>query len=365
MAGPVGLQWPCLARTITKNQGSNLQNTTARRRTPAKVLLTSAGSLLGRAILSTLRGRRQQLVVIGGDMNPYHPGISSCDVAVKLPPTHTLEFIKAVASTVAEHHIDLVIPGRDPDALLLAHTNVPLAASKPQLVEISRDKLLTYQWCKNVGIPFAATACTDHADRQQVFEWPLPLIAKPRSGSGSLGVRVLHTRAQVAATLAQPGMVIQPFLDAPSQLTPDLTLGTPLFWEVACNAEYGVQALIGPRGEVGPWFCFVASHKSGRNDTLRPCQDPSLQAFASEVAPKLAGHGWRGPINLQVRRSPQGWQLIEINPRFSGGTSGRYLLGFDEVGWVLNNWLGAGTVPPGPAVTAREVVWLPQEFELT
>ena len=231
---------------------------------------------------------------------------------------------------MAEHHIDLVIPGRDPDALLLAHTNLPLAASNPQLVEISRDKLLTYQWCQGVGIPFVATACTDHADGPQALEWPLPLIAKPRAGSGSIGVRVLHTPAQVAATLAQPGMVIQPFLDPPPQLSPDLTLGTPLFWEVECNAEYGVQALIGPHGEVGPWFCFVASHKSGRN----------------------------------ARRSAQGWQLIEINPRFSGGTSGRYLLGFDEVGWVLNTWLGAGTVPPGPAVLAQKVVWLPQEFAL-
>ncbi|MDO9159638.1 MAG: ATP-grasp domain-containing protein [Burkholderiaceae bacterium] len=341
-----------------------MPNTTTFRQTPARVLLTSAGSLLGRGILSTLAGRRQHLVLVDGDLNPHNPGTRSCDVAVSLPPTHTPSFTEAVARTVAEHHIDLVIPGRDPDALLLAHTNLPLAASNPQLVEISRDKLLTYQWCQGVGIPFVATACTDHADGPQALEWPLPLIAKPRAGSGSIGVRVLHTPAQVAATLAQPGMVIQPFLDPPPQLSPDLTLGTPLFWEVECNAEYGVQALIGPHGEVGPWFCFVASHKSGRNDSLRPCHDASLQAFASTVVPQLAAHGWRGPINLQARRSAQGWQLIEINPRFSGGTSGRYLLGFDEVGWVLNTWLGAGTVPPGPAVLAQEVVWLPQEFAL-
>lgn len=329
---------------------------------PANVLLTSAGSLLGRGILSTLTGRRHNLHLVGGDLNPHNPGTRSCDVAVSLPPTTSPAFTDAVARIVAEHRIDLVLPGRDPDALLLAHTDLPLAGSSPALVATSRDKWVTYQWCQGVGIPFVATVCTDHADCQQALAWPLPLIAKPRAGSGSIGVRVLLTREQLQGTLAQPGMVIQPFLDPPAQLSPDLTLGTPLFWEVECNAEYGVQALIGPEGDIGPWFCFVASHKSGRNDRLRACHDPSLNAFASDVVPKLAAHGWRGPINLQARRSAQGWQLIEINPRFSGGTSGRYLLGFDEVGWVLNRWLGADTLPAGPADVAQEVVWLPHEY---
>lgn len=339
-----------------------MHQTPAHRTEPAKVLLTSAGSLLGRGILSTLTRRRQNLLLIGGDLNPHSPGTRSCDVAVTLPPTTSPEFTDAVTRIAAEHRVDLVIPGRDPDALLLARTHLPLAGPSPALVEICRDKLLTYQWCQSVGIPFVDTVCTDSDDRQRALAWPMPLIAKPRTGSGSIGVRVVLHQDQLQGTLAQPGMVIQPFLDPPAQLSPDLTLGSPLFWEVECDAEYGVQALIGPGGEIGPWFCFVASHKSGRNDRLRQCDAPGLNEFASAVVPKLAAHGWRGSINLQARRSPQGWQLIEINPRFSGGTSGRYLLGFDEVGWVLNRWLGAGTIPAGPADVAQEVVWLPHEY---
>lgn len=338
--------------------------TTSHAHPAARLLLTSAGSLLGRGILSTLNGRRDNMFVVGGDLHPANPSSRACDLSVALPPTSDPGFTEAVAQIVAEHHIDLVIPGRDPDALLLAGSQLPLAGSAPSLVAVSRDKLLTCEWCQSVGIPFVATVATGQPDTAQALDWPLPLIAKPRAGSGSIGVRVLLTTEQVAATLAQPGMVIQPFIDPPPQLSPDLTCGTPLFWEVECNAEYGVQALIGPHGDVGPWFCFVARHKSGRNDTLRPCHDPSLHAFASAVVPILAAQGWRGPINLQARRSAQGWQLIEINPRFSGGTSGRYLLGFDEVGWVINTWLGQGTVPNGPATLAKEVVWLPQEFGL-
>jgi biotin carboxylase len=213
-------------------------------------------------------------------------------------------------------------------------------------------------WAQEIGLPWVPTLATPVA----AVPWPTPLIAKPRDGSGSLGVRVLLTAQQVARACATPGLVLQPFLDPPSDLMPDLDAGVPLFWEVECRTEYGVQALIGPDGEVGPWFCFVAEHRLGRNERLAPCADASLADFAASAIPRLAEAGFVGPVNLQVRRSGSQWQLIEINARFSGGTSGRYLLGFDEVGWVLERWLGSGMLEPGPMKVADEAVWLPQEF---
>jgi carbamoyl-phosphate synthase large subunit len=192
--------------------------------------------------------------------------------------------------------------------------------------------------------------------------WDPPLIAKPRLGSGSLGVRVLLTREQVAAACQTPGLIIQPFLDPPTELMPDLSMGVPLFWEVECRTEYGIQALIGPQGEVEGWFAFRAEHRLGRNEWLAACDDRSLEVFAAWVVPRLAAAGFRGPVNLQVRRSGEQWSIIEMNPRFSGGTSGRYLLGFDEVGWMINAWLGAGIVPPGPQAPVGEAVWLPEVF---
>ena len=324
----------------------------------ARILITSAGSLLGRGILSTLTGRRQNLWILGGDLDPDSVGARTCDEAVGLPPVTSEAFVEAVAKAVRTYEIDLVIPGRDPDLLALADADLPMAGCPSALVEVLRDKWLTASWCYDRGLPFVPSVATPIA----AAPWAPPLIAKPRDGSGSLGVRVLVSADQVSRACATPGLVLQPFLDPPVDLEPDLSWGVPLFWEVECRAEYGVQALIGPLGEVGPWFGFVSEHRLGRNDSLARCDE--LAGFAARIVPALAGHGFRGPVNLQVRRAESGWQIIEINPRFSGGTSGRYLLGFDEVGWVLNRWLGEGTVPDGPAEVADEVVWLPQEFGL-
>lgn len=327
----------------------------------ARILLTSAGSLLGRGILSTLHGRRDRLHLIGGDLNPDSVGARACDEVISLPPVDTDDFVPAVEKAVRTYAIDLVIPGRDPDLLALAGADVPQACSPGHLVAMVRDKWLTAQWCLAAGLPFAPTAATpvDPGDL-----WDPPLIAKPRLGSGSLGVRVLLTPEQVAAASRTPGLIIQPFIDPPAALMPDLDMGVPLFWDVECRAEYGIQALIAADGRSQRWFPFVAEHRSGRNEWLSTCNDPTLDDVAAWVVPRLAAAGFRGPVNLQLRRSGGRWFIIEINPRFSGGTSGRYLLGFDEVGWVINTWLGDGLVPAGPSQCASEAMWLPEVFGL-
>ena len=75
-----------------------------------------------------------------------------------------------------------------------------------------------------------------------------------------------------------------------------------------------------------------------------------LRAIGRSYAHGLAAGGWRGPLNISCIHDGQRWLCLEINPRFSGGTSARTLLGFDEVGWIINRWAGAQVVPalPGP-----------------
>ena len=236
---------------------------------------------------------------------------------------------------------------------------------------MSRDKASSARWCEARGIPFAATVSTDQPDAPDgagrlLAEHGFPLIAKPRSGSASIGVVALRDRQQVQQVLAQPGMILQPFYAPPSApLVPDLAAGTPLFWEIPCPDEPGIMGLIGPDGEIGPHLCFTATHRLGRNEDMGRLVDPTLTDFADEVVARFADLGWRGPLNLQVRLAPDGWRIIEINPRFTGGTAGRLLLGLDEVAWVLNHWLGRDVVPPRQDPPVSRVVMRLSEVPVT
>lgn len=319
------------------------------------VLLVGVGSLLGRCVLDTLEGRRDNLRVVGADADPNAAALDECDEWVLLPTDDDPEFVGQVVKAVAVHQVDLVIPCRDPAnaALALAADTLgealPLAAPAGNLVAMTRDKSRSAQWCLRRGIPHAPTVSTDAigpSEMEDIVGWGFPLIAKPASGSGSLGVTVVLDTDQLDVALSTPGLVIQPFLDPPRSLTLELDRGLPLFWEVPCLDEPGVMALFGPNGEIGPYMCFSARHRLGRNEALWTVDDPSLTEFAEGVLQRFSGAGWRGPLNLQVRRGETGWQVIEINARFSGGTAARLHMGLDEVGWVLNTWLGADTVPP-------------------
>lgn len=319
------------------------------------ILLVGVGSLLGRCILDALEGRRENLIVMGADLDPQSPALAECDVALTVPADDDPGFAASVAEVRRNHNVDLVIPCRDPSSAVLAlaaeapGAHLPLATPTGALVAMTRDKAASSDWCAAFGIPHAPTQSTDTVDakaRARIAEWGFPLIAKPARGSGSLGVTVVLTEAHLEAVLATPGMVVQPFLSPPpAALDLDLSRGLPLFWEVLCDDEPGVMALFGPQGEIGPHMCFSSRHRLGRNEALWRLDDPTLEAFAADVLPKFAAAGWLGPLNLQVRKGPDGWQVIEINARFSGGTAARLHMGLDEVGWVLNSWLGEATVP--------------------
>ena len=131
--------------------------------------------------------------------------------------------------------------------------------------------------------------------------------------------------SQLATASARAGMLLQPFLSAPTRdsLRLDVSAGVPLFWEVPCPDEPAIMGLIGSDGELGPYLCVTATHRLGRIEDLSRTPDPELAAFAQRVLERFRDEGWRGPLNLQVRRGPDGWHIIEINPRFTGVTAGR------------------------------------------
>jgi carbamoyl-phosphate synthase large subunit len=303
------------------------------------------------------------------------PALDDCDQAILLPRTNDPAFVQTITEICRQHEVDLVLPGRDPDVVALAEpaadprSTIAMPCAPPHLVAIARDKWLSALWCNSHGIAFADSVSTDDSNAAaQVGDllrrWGYPLIAKPRDGSASAGVVVVVDDQQLTNVLSRPGVVLQPFIDPPSaeQLSLDGAAGWPLFWEIPCPDEPAIMGLIGPDGEIGPHLCFTATHRLGRNEDLCRADDPELDEFARLTIEQFRDAGWRGPLNMQVRRSPDSWYIIEINARFTGGTAGRLHLGLDEVRWVLHRWLGREVMPAWNHPPVRRVNRYLQEF---
>jgi carbamoyl-phosphate synthase large subunit len=67
---------------------------------------------------------------------------------------------------------------------------------------------------------------------------------------------------------------------------------------------------------------------------------PRLQEVCEQLALKI---GVRGPLNIQCRISPRGVTILEVHPRFSGTTSIRAEVGFNEPDTLIRNYLFSET----------------------
>jgi hypothetical protein len=335
------------------------------------IVVTAIGSLVGQAVLDCLEGRRASVRIVGCNSQTDSANNFRCDRSYLVPPTADPQFEPTLHDICAREAADLVVPGRDADVVRLTE----IAERAPWLrgkvlggsslaAQVMQDKARTAEFCQRHGLPFADTVATgtpdaDTAAAALVARHGFPLVAKPRNGNSSLGVRVLVTEAHLRAALSRRELVIQPFLDPPALPPLAHEEGLPLFWEIPETRLHGVQLLLRRNGEIGGMCAFRATMVRGRCERLERVHDPALLELAAGFGAVMAAEGWRGPLNVQAKRDREGaWRAIELNGRFSGGTSARRLVGFDEVALTLNEWAGREVAPlHGPrsgAVVARE-----------
>lgn len=303
------------------------------------VLVTGVGSLVGKAVLDALEGRRANLYVVGTSFGVEAPSVYRCDEAFLTAPSDAPEFADQLQAVIARVRPDLVIPARDPDVSVVANLDVASVTGSPGAARVCSDKWRTYEFAQEHGLPIIETALAGAAG------FAAPAIAKPRTGSGSVGVRLLLNDAAWCRAQQLEDYVLQPLIgQVPDAIEPDD--GIPLFWSMQTGREGGVQGVIEPDGAVGIATAFETTKQFGWVRSQWLSDDDELTSVGMNWLSALARAGWRGPLNVSCVHDGRSWVLMELNPRFTGGTAARTMCGFDEVGFTLNRWAGRDIVPP-------------------
>jgi len=178
------------------------------------ILQLSVGSLLGQNVLDALDGRRDRVRVVGLNTIAASPSVFRCDRVHRSPPAADEAFGPFLRSTIEAEQPDIVLPGRDGDLGPLAR----LAESDPSLrdripigsidaARIVSDKVAMWRFAAARGLPFADSfALDDLASPKAARAWAAsryPILAKPRTGSGSPGIRILCDERHLTALLAR------------------------------------------------------------------------------------------------------------------------------------------------------------------
>ena len=318
------------------------------------LLITSVSSLVGQNILDTLNNRRGNLKIVGTNSIAEAAYNFRCEKTYLVPPAaQTPDFSEALVEIIEKENPDIIIPGRDDDIVILSQLRQKMPRHREKflvgsehLACIMDDKVKSYAFAQKYSLPFAPTVKSGVLEEQEsarrlVEKYGFPLIAKPSRGNGSRGIWIVIDQTRLDAIIKEPGYAIQPFFGQPKELEFDTRFGLPFFWEVPENNLYSVQVSIGKDGQLGPSSGAVAKMVGGKAERVILSNDSDMMAIADGFFRVFAKEGWRGPINLQLKKDEHfGYQAIEINGRFVGSTSARHLLGFDQVGWLINEWIG-------------------------
>lgn len=336
-----------------------------------RVLVTSVGSLVATNFLEALHDAgRERFFIIGTNSEAEAANNYACDVVYQVPPTGAGQpFRDALRQIGRQEQPELWVPARDDDVLELAHLAADGALPGTALVgtvdtaEIICDKWLSYCFARQHGLKVAPSARGLDDAMRLAQAHGFPLLGKPRRGYGSRGARFLLDLGQLRCALAQDDLIVQvpialaPDWDAP---LPDFSAGVPLWYTYVDPGQYASQWLVAPDGEVIEIGATLSTMRSGRNERSMWADEPALAQTAGSYAHALARAGWRGPLNVQCRRSTEGeFVMFELAGRIAGGLGGRERVGIAETQTLLATLFPARFAPPASrprhgVVTAKQ-----------
>ncbi len=263
------------------------------------VLVPGAG---GPAGINTIKSLRLSLFkgnIVSTDSNSLSAGFFLSDFYYVIPPYDDKFFVEKLLKIIKEQNIKVLMPSSGFDIygyslnydLIVEYGGIPIV-SRRKVLEICRDKLLSYKFLSN-KFPFAFT-CEYH-EKIDTF----PLIAKPRFGKGSNNIIKIENKLDLKYVLGKfKNMIFQEYLP-----------GTEYTVDVLSDlTEKPIMAI--PRIRIDT--------KAGISVKGKIKRDLMIENLCKKTAETL---GIKGPCCIQLKESENGeLKIIEINPRFGGGT---------------------------------------------
>jgi carbamoyl-phosphate synthase large subunit len=306
----------------------------------SRVLVTGAGGAAGISVLRALMASGVETVA--ADPDPLAAGRHLADREVALPRATAPEFPDAVVDAAARTGVDAVL-------CTVAEEMVPLASVTSALrdagasvwlspvgaVQTCLDKQRFADAARAAGLPIPATALGS-ADGV-----PGPWVVKPRFGRGSRDVHLVDDTEGLAAAI---------------QSTPD-----PIVQTRCAGHEFTADVLVGHDGAVAGcvarWRLETKAGISTKGETF---SDPLVTNLVDATVDAI---GLQAACNIQgfIDHPTGSVELVEVNPRFSGGLPLAQAAGADLVGEMLRGTLGLPIRPE--RLVARDGVVMTRYFD--
>ncbi|MGH9721282.1 MAG: ATP-grasp domain-containing protein [Bryobacteraceae bacterium] len=323
------------------------------------VLVTAVGGgAVGEQILKALRRGSAKYIVVGTDMSPDSKGLMEVDYPAIVPPATHPGYIAALLELCAKHGAKCVLCGSEPELRVLsahrdefARNGIFLPVNPSSVLDICLDKIKTAAFLREHG--FAVPAFRRISSPQDALDFPaLPAVIKPSvGGSGSANTFLAQTSPELRFYCEHllslyPECVIQEYVGTPhaeftvgvlsdmaGQLLNSIAVRRNILSTLGCRLK---QPNRSSRSDLGPLLAISSGYSQGQIGRF-----PEVTSQCEQIAMTL---GARGPLNIQCRLVGGVVFVFEINPRFSGTTSLRAMVGYNEPDVLIRRHLLGETI---------------------
>lgn len=275
------------------------------------ILITSTGAKVSLVNAFRSAAHADGRKVLVSDITPQVDSASHADGFVDLPRSNDPGYLEVLLESCIHHEIALLVPTRDAELPLLAGANLTKRAkerhheltvhvAQPKSVAICSDKLAFARFCNANGFFVQPPLSFEQACER------LPVFARPLSGAGGRGVRIVRTQDEldsIATNFSE--YIVTTLLDIRRPGNPE---GMPEFTIDLLRDLTGkrhVGAVVRERVEV----------VDGESRLTRVVKRPDIEDLALRIGHvlQLVGHN-----TVQVIDAKGCLLLVEINARFGG-----------------------------------------------
>jgi carbamoyl-phosphate synthase large subunit len=298
----------------------------------------------GEQIIKALRLAKTKYRIVGTDMSPMSKGLAEVDHPYVLPPAADAAYLPAVLELCRRHRVKALFHGSEPELKVfsrergaIAREGIFLPINPQAVIDTCMDKHRTFEFLEAHGFHSPRTVRIHAQSDLEKVDF-LPAVLKPSvGGGGSANVIAAQTRDELAIFGKHllgiyPEFIVQEYVGNPDC---EYTVGVLLsldgvLWNSIAVRRFILSSLsnrikIPNKTGDSRFGRFLAISNGVSQGEIGPF--PGVTRQCERIAKAL---GARGPVNIQCRYVGGKVYVFEINPRFSGTTSMRAMVGYNE-----------------------------------
>lgn len=315
---------------------------------PIAVLITAIGSGgHGEQILKALlEDKSGQFRILGADANPNCINFPKVEKSFILPFATAPDYLDTVLDICKQHNIKALFHGCEPELKIFSKNRkkiedagIFLPINPAEVIDICMNKTKTMQKLRESGFEPPKYIEANTIENLKSIDF-YPVVIKPSiGGGGSANCYIAQSFIEIKALAdylelesAQQSFIIQEYVGTPDD---EYTVGVLHDMDGNFINSIAVKRLLGSqlnirtsvknktnRADLGDKLVISSGVSHGYVDryseVTRQCED---------IAKAI---GVKGPVNIQCRFVSGKVKVFEINPRFSGTTSIRAMMGYNE-----------------------------------